>query len=625
MEKFVMGTAGHIDHGKTTLIKALTGIETDTTDEEKKRGLSINLGFAYMDLANGERLGIVDVPGHERFIKNMVAGVSGIDFALLVIDVNEGIMQQTREHIDILTLLGLKDFIIVLSKVDGVDPDLLEIVKEDIHEQFQGTVLEEAPIVETDAVTGYGIEELKALITEKCEHLENNDLDLPARMNVDRAFSVKGFGTVVTGTLIEGRIQVGDELTVYPSGLKTKVRTIQIHEEDQEFAQAGNRTALNLTKLSLDDISRGDVLSAGPLELSWMLDVKLKCLEDAEQSIELWDRVHLNIGTREVLARIVPLGVGAILPGEEAFVQLRLEEQLTVKKDDRFIIRSYSPVYTIGGGIVLDPNPKKHKRFNEEVIESLKIKEEGDTADILMDFMKHRAHGLTTVKEMSDYLNLPLASCQEIVGGLLDDGQLLAFGHFYMAVDRYEELANEMCDKLKQYHEKESLRRGMPVEEFRSQFNKLSAKELDTITKQLEKDGRIKVEDDIIRLADFEIQLTAEEEKIKEEILKVLQESAMAPPEVEELTHQDPTYQNVLNMLVGDQVFQLDRYTYLDRTIYDKAVDQIIAFIRKNGSISLAECRDLFQTSRKYALKLLEHLDKAGVTKRQDDVRVLKK
>lgn len=620
-----MGTAGHIDHGKTTLIKALTGIETDTTDEEKKRGLSINLGFAYMDLANGERLGIVDVPGHERFIKNMVAGVSGIDFALLVIDVNEGIMQQTREHIDILTLLGLKDFIIVLSKVDGVDPDLLEIVKEDIHEQFQGTVLEEAPIVETDAVTGYGIEELKALITEKCEHLENNDLDLPARMNVDRAFSVKGFGTVVTGTLIEGRIQVGDELTVYPSGLKTKVRTIQIHEEDQEFAQAGNRTALNLTKLSLDDISRGDVLSAGPLELSWMLDVKLKCLEDAEQSIELWDRVHLNIGTREVLARIVPLGVGAILPGEEAFVQLRLEEQLTVKKDDRFIIRSYSPVYTIGGGIVLDPNPKKHKRFNEEVIESLKIKEEGDTADILMDFMKHRAHGLTTVKEMSDYLNLPLASCQEIVGGLLDDGQLLAFGHFYMAVDRYEELANEMCDKLKQYHEKESLRRGMPVEEFRSQFNKLSAKELDTITKQLEKDGRIKVEDDIIRLADFEIQLTAEEEKIKEEILKVLQESAMAPPEVEELTHQDPTYQNVLNMLVGDQVFQLDRYTYLDRTIYDKAVDQIIAFIRKNGSISLAECRDLFQTSRKYALKLLEHLDKAGVTKRQDDVRVLKK
>lgn len=620
-----MGTAGHIDHGKTTLIKALTGIETDTTAEEKKRGLSINLGFAYMDLANRERLGIVDVPGHERFIKNMVAGVSGIDFALLVIDVNEGIMQQTREHIDILTLLGLKDFIIVLSKVDGVDPDLLEIVKEDIHEQFQGTVLEEAPIVETDATTGYGIEELKALITEKCERLENNDLDLPARMNVDRAFSVKGFGTVVTGTLIEGRIQVGDELTVYPSGLKTKVRTIQIHEEDQESAQAGNRTALNLTKLSLNDISRGDVLSAGPLELSWMLDVKLKCLEDAEQSIELWDRVHLNIGTREVLARIVPLGVGAILPGEEAFVQLRLEEQLTVKKDDRFIIRSYSPVYTIGGGIVLDPNPKKHKRFNEEVIESLKIKEEGDTADILMDFMKHRAHGLTTVKEMSDYLNLPLASCQDIVGGLLDDGQLLAFGHFYMAVDRYEELANEMCGKLKQYHEKESLRRGMPVEEFRSQFNKLSAKELDTITKQLEKDGRIKVEDDIIRLVDFEIQLTDEEEKIKEEILKVLQESAMAPPEVEELTHQDPTYQNVLNMLVGDQVFQLDRYTYLDRTIYEEAVDQIIAFIRKNGSISLAECRDLFQTSRKYALKLLEHLDKSGVTKRQDDVRVLKK
>ncbi|MDK8501762.1 selenocysteine-specific translation elongation factor [Aerococcus sp. UMB1112A] len=624
MEKYVMGTAGHIDHGKTTLIKALTGIETDTTDEEKKRGLSINLGFAYMDLANGERLGIVDVPGHERFIKNMVAGVSGIDFALLVIDVNEGIMQQTREHIDILTLLGLEDFIIALSKVDGVDPDLLEIVKEDIHEQFKGTVLEDAPIVETDAVTGYGVEELRTLITEKCEHLESNNLDLPARMNVDRAFSVKGFGTVVTGTLIEGKIHVGDELTVYPGGQKTKVRTIQIHEEDQEVAHAGNRTALNLTKLSLDEISRGDVLSAGPLELSWMLDVKLKCLEDSDQMIELWDRVHLNIGTREVLARIVPLGVGAIMPGEEAFVQLRLEEQLAVKKDDRFIIRSYSPVYTIGGGFVLDPSPKKHKRFNDEVIESLKIKEEGDTADILMDFMKHRAHGLSSVKEMSDYLNLPMTSCQEIVDDLLEEGQLLGFGHFYMAVDRYQDLADEMCEKLAHYHDKESLRRGMPIEEFRSQFKKLPAKELDTITKQLESDGKIKLEDDIIRLADFEIKLTGEEEKIKEEILKVLKESAMAPPEVEELTHEDPAYYDLLNMLVGDQVFQLDRYTYLDMEIYQQAVQKIKDHISANGSISLAECRDLFQTSRKYALKLLEHLDKEGITKRQGDVRILK-
>lgn len=625
MEKFVMGTAGHIDHGKTTLIKSLTGIETDTTDEEKSRGMSINLGFAYLDLPNGERLGIVDVPGHEKFIKNMVAGASGIDFALLVIDVNEGIMPQTKEHIDILTLLGLNDFIIAITKAGGVEEELLEIVIEDIKEQFENTTLAQAPILVTDAVTGLGLKELKETIMTKCARLESDDIDRPARLNIDRAFSVRGFGTVVTGTLIEGRIQVGDRLNIYPKGIETTVRSIQIHEEDQKEARAGNRTALNLTKVGLDEVSRGDVISAAPLRLTWMIDVKLKCLETARLPIELWDRVHLNIGTREVLARVVPLGQDRILPGEEGFAQLRLEEQLAVKKDDHFIIRQYSPVITIGGGTVLDANPEKHKRFNENILESLKVKESGQEEDILLDFLISRSYGLTSVKEMSEYLNISQKQVQKFLDELSQRDDVKQFGQYYMARQRFDEFSNEMEALVVNYHQKHSLRSGMPVEEFRSTYNKIPVKELDTVLKTLTENGILLIDKQYIRHRDFKIEMTDDQAGIKEEILKILKTSAMTPPTVEELTHyHDPEYDAVLNLLLDSDVKQVDRYTFLLRSVYEQAIADIISFIEQNGSITLAQTRDLFDTSRKFALKILEHLDDQGITKRKDDVRVLK-
>ncbi|MBS5718889.1 MAG: selenocysteine-specific translation elongation factor, partial [Megasphaera micronuciformis] len=359
MANIVIGTAGHVDHGKTTLIKALTGIETDTTKEEKKRGMSINLGFAYLDLPHGHRVGIVDVPGHEKFIKNMVAGLPGINLVLLVIDAGEGVMPQTREHIDILTLLGVRNFLIVLTKVDTVDEELLELAVDDIREQLAGTPLEHADIVKTDAVSGKGIPELLKKIEECADKAQDEREDGSARLNVDRVFSVKGFGTVVTGTLLDGTLSAGDELTVYPSLKKTRVRNIQVHEQDVKKVTSHHRTALNLAGLTTDEIERGDVLSASnQLKPTWMLDVKVTCLKHAVAPITLWDRVRLLIGTREVMARAVPIGTDSIQPGEEGFLQLRLEtEQVVVKERDRFIIRTYSPMHTIAGGEVLDAAP----------------------------------------------------------------------------------------------------------------------------------------------------------------------------------------------------------------------------------------------------------------------------
>ncbi|MGO2637587.1 MAG: selenocysteine-specific translation elongation factor, partial [Enterococcus viikkiensis] len=442
MANIVIGTAGHIDHGKTTLIKALTGIETDTTKEEKKRGMSINLGFAYLDLPNDKRVGIVDVPGHEKFIKNMVAGLPGINLVLLVIDAAEGIMPQTKEHIDILTLLGIRDFLIVLTKVDTVDPDLKELVVEDIREQLADTPLAEADLIETDAVSGTGINELLAKIQEHSEEAQERSANGSARLNVDRVFSVKGFGTVITGTLLDGAINAGDEMYVYPSGKKTRVRNIQVHETDVKSAQPGQRTALNLANLSTDEIQRGDVLSLSEkLEATWMLDVKVSCLPEVEGGIGLWDRVRLLVGTREVMARTVPIGVDWIGPGEEGFLQLRLEEQVAVKERDHFILRAYSPMQTIAGGEVLDAAPHKHRRFKAEIIESLKAKEEGSLDELIVDFLNNKKQPFTKAKELQEYLGVDQEELQQVLADMVSDKRVLETKAGYLAQARYQKLA----------------------------------------------------------------------------------------------------------------------------------------------------------------------------------------
>lgn len=624
MKNFVIGTSGHIDHGKTTLIRALTGIDTDTTREEKQRGLSINLGFAYLDLPSGERVGIVDVPGHEKFIKNMLAGVAGIDLVLMVIDVNEGIMPQTREHAAILELLGVKDYIIVLTKVGQADPDLISIVEEDIKEQFKGTALEGADIVRTDAVEGIGLDKLLDLIDQARSDSVYSQKELPGRLNIDRAFSVKGVGTVVTGTLLDGPLEVGEDITIYPAGIKSKIRNIQIHEADQVKAHAGNRTAINLTKVRLEDVKRGDVLTAGHLDLSYMLDVRLTCLKSQTQAIELWDRLHVHIGTREVLARVVPIGVDRIRPGQSELAQLRLEEVVAVKKDDRFIVRAYSPVITIGGGVVLDPKPKKHKRYNEEVIESLELKETGETSDILLDFLSRRTHGLTSTKDMADYLNLPLKDVKKMVSEMVDKGELVAVGALYLSEETLDKMTRSMTETLANFHQAHPLQPGMPLGEFRSQFKKIDPRDVDAILKILQDREQVVISAELIRLSSFNVDYSPEQKAVHEAMSKEMQKAGMTPPSIEELIQDDPIRKAVYDRMLGKELIQVDRRIVLDHRVYEEALNKVKAYINQNGAITLGEFRDMMGTSRKYGIAFLEHLDRLGVTKRIEDKRVLR-
>lgn len=626
MANIVIGTAGHIDHGKTTLIKALTGIETDTTKEEKKRGMSINLGFAYLDLPNNKRVGIVDVPGHEKFIKNMVAGLPGINLVLLVIDAAEGIMPQTKEHIDILTLLGIRDFLIVLTKVDTVDPELKELVIEDIRDQLADTPLADAELIETDAVTGTGIKELLTKIQARSEEVQERSESGLARLNVDRVFSVKGFGTVVTGTLLDGSINIGDDLYLYPSEKKTRVRNIQVHETDVKNAQSGQRTALNLANIATDDIKRGDVLSVSEkLEDTWMLDVKVTCLPEVAGGIGLWDRVRLLIGTREVMARTVPLGIDWIGPGEEGFLQLRLEEQVAVKERDRFILRSYSPMQTIAGGEVLDAAPHKHRRFKVEILESLKAKEEGSLDELITDFLINKKQPFTNEKVLLEYLGVAKEELQPILVEMEAEGRVIKTKAGYLAQASYQKLADRATEILSVYHKQYRLRFGMPLEEFRSRMRGILAEKEISALIALMKETLVKEANDKLALVDFNVSFNKYQQIAKEKIEQTLAKNGYTPAKKEELFELDKNAEEVLEALNGDSVVFLTHEYVLLGIIFDQAVNLIREYITENNQMTLGDFRDLTKSSRKSSMLILEYMDKQEITKRVENYRVLGK
>lgn len=624
MANIVIGTAGHIDHGKTTLIKALTGIETDTTSEEKKRGMSINLGFAYLDLPNNKRVGIVDVPGHEKFIKNMVAGLPGINLVLLVIDAAEGIMPQTKEHIDILTLLGIREFLLVLTKVDTVDPELKELVVEDIRDQLADTPLADAELIETDAVTGTGIKELLATIQTHSEEVQERSGSGSARLNVDRVFSVKGFGTVVTGTLLDGSVNAGDDLYLYPSQKKTRIRNIQVHETDVKSAQAGQRTALNLANIATDEIQRGDVLSVSEkLEDTWMLDVKVTCLPEVETGIGLWDRVRLLVGTREVMARTVPLGVDWIGPGEDGFLQLRLEEQVAVKERDRFILRSYSPMHTIAGGEVLDAAPHKHRRFKVEILESLKAKEEGSLDELIADFMVNKKQPFTKEKELQEYLGAEKEEIQPILAEMVAADRVMETKVGYLAQASYQKLADQATEILSSYHKQYRLRFGMPIEEFRSRMRGvLAEKEISTLIALLKAD-LVKEANDRLALQTFDVVFNSYQQAAKEKIEQTLAKNGFTPVKKEDLFGLDKNAEEVLEALSGDTVVFLTHEYVLLGKVFDQAVKVIQDTITAHGQMTLGDFRDLTDSSRKSSMLILEYMDKQGITKRVENYRVL--
>ena len=627
MANIVIGTAGHIDHGKTTLIKALTGIDTDTTKEEKKRGMSINLGFAYLNLPNQQRVGFVDVPGHEKFIKNMVAGLPGLNLILLVIDASEGIMPQTKEHIDILNLLGIHHFLIVLTKIDTIDAELKELVIEDIRDQLLHTPLEKAEIIETDTISGKGIKQLLKKIEAYTEQTSEQVSSGTPRLNIDRVFSVKGFGTVVTGTLLEGELTVGENCYLYPNKRKVRIRNLQVHENNVQKAYAGQRTAINLANITREEVTRGDVLStADSLEESWMLDVKVTCLAGTDGGINLWDRVRVLIGTKEIMARTVPLGLDWIGPNEEGFLQLRLEEKVSVKEKDRFILRSYSPMHTIAGGEVLNAVPKKHRRFKQAILESLKAKENGNLNSMIIDFMLNKKQPFTVEKELLTYLGVTLDQLSHSLEELQDKSQIFFTSCGFLLYERYQQLAGKAQKILEEYHKKYRLRDGMPLEEFRSKIrNGLTEKEIFVLIQLLKKFNVIKEQQKRLSVYDFQVQFNSYQQVAKQKIERYLKNSGYMPIKKEELALLDKNTEEVLEALDDNSAVFLTHEYVLSGKIYQQAIQQIRTYIKKNKKMTLADFRDMTNSSRKASMLILESIDKLGITKRVENYRILGK
>ena len=621
----IIGTAGHIDHGKTTLIKALSGIETDTTLEEKERGMSINLGFAYFDLPSGKRCGVVDVPGHEKFIKNMLAGVSGINLVLLLVDSREGIMPQTKEHIDILTLLGIENYIIVMTKIDLVEEEYRELVKEDIREFTKGSALENAPIIEVDSISRKGIDVLLDTIDKKTNDIEAKNIEKNARLNVDRSFQVKGFGTVVTGTLTEGSISVGDELVIYPKEVKAKVRNIQVHSQDVDKAYAGQRTAINLSNIKFDDVKRGDTLAtAGSLVKTYMLDSEIKLINDDRANLELWDRVRIYVGTVEVMARVVPLGTESIKPGESGFVQLRLEEEIAVKNYDKFIIRTYSPMVTIGGGVILDASPRKHSRFNEEILEKLKVQLEGNAGDLIQNYLLSHSNYIVSKKDIIKDLQLSEGEAATELDELVTRGNIFETNLGYIHKKKYDEVLEKLKKLLADYHKRYKLKVGIPKIEIISKF-KLSQKEVLELIELFIKNNEVRLEGNLVAEKDFVVNYDKKQLAEKARIEKELLNGGFTPPTIKELTNGVKASLELLDSLVDNTIIRLDADLVLHRDVLTKAIEKVNEHFKNAEKMTLAEFRDITGSSRKYSMAILEYIDKLGITRRVENYRVLVK
>ena len=626
MKNVILGTAGHIDHGKTTLIKALTGRETDNLKEEKQRGISINLGFTYFDLPSKKRVGIVDVPGHEKFIKNMLAGACGIDIVLLVIAADEGVMPQTIEHLDILNYLDVKKGIIVLTKCDLVDEEFIELVKDDVREKTKGLFIEGAPIVEVDSVSRRGLDELVQKIDEISEDIEEKKTDAPSRMSIDRVFSLKGFGTIVTGTLIEGKISVDDELTIYPSEKKVKVRNLQVHGCDVKTAYAGQRTAINLSNIKVSEIQRGDVIAqTGSVEESMMIDVNISLVEHCKKSLKHWDRIRIFHGTKQILCRIVPLNEDEIQYGESGYAQLRLEEKIVAKKGDRFIIRSYSPMDTIGGGVIIDTAPKKHKIYDESVIEALKIKEKGELKDILEEYLKLNLSNYITLKELVSYTGEKEEYVKEGLNALIDENKVFCVNKYYLHISHYQKLKERVIDILTKYHKQYRLRNGILKEELRSKVdNSLKVKDMDVILNKMVEEKDIKVQDNLVSNYDFEVKFNQKQLSIKKEIEDKSRKNGLnSLMTKDDICNKNKFYEEVLEALTGETIQKLDDAYYIDKKVYENVKKDLLEYLNKNKEITVAQFRDITKSNRKISIVMLEHFDRNRITKRVEDKRIL--
>jgi len=634
MEHVIIGTAGHIDHGKTTLVKALTGRNTDRLKEEIDRGISIELGFTYFDLPSGKRAGIIDVPGHEKFIKNMLAGVIGIDIVLLVVASDEGIMPQTEEHLAILDILGIDEGAVVLTKTDLVDDEWLMLVEEDIKKVVEGTFLEDKEIFRISSTKKTGIENLIMYLDKVSNTLIERDIyDIP-RLPIDRVFSISGFGTVVTGTLLSGKLQIGDEIQIFPTETNARIRNLEVHDNNVESAYAGQRVAINLAGIKKDEIQRGFVI-APPLAMhaTNRLDVKVKLLKSLEKSIVDRTRVKLYIGTKEVLCRIILLDRDELKSGEESYAQLILEEEIVAKRGDRFILRFYSPMFTIGGGLILNPNAKKRKKYDNESINELILAEKGDSIDILEKIILKKNGEFPSIRELSKENSILEENMMKDITRLVDDGKISVY---YTTKDNYaihtnylHEISDKILDMISKYHIDYPLRIGISKELLRNKILiKANSKVADQIIQNLIDKGKIRQKNDLLCLIDHNPILDDNSSKISDSIIKILEKGMFLPPKKEELYIElgcnKSQFEEVFNYLIANNdILKINEDLYLLNSSLINAKNLVIDYFKYNDWITIAEFRDLLGTNRKVALSLLEYFDQIKITVRSEDKRTL--
>ncbi|HUG34118.1 MAG TPA: selenocysteine-specific translation elongation factor [Anaerolineales bacterium] len=629
----VIGTAGHVDHGKSTLIAALTGVHPDRLKEEQAREMTIELGFGWLTLPGGEDVGIVDVPGHRDFIENMLAGIGGIDAALLVIAADEGVMPQTREHLDILDLLQIPAGLIVLTKIDlASDSTWLDLVETDIRAVVKNTVLQDAPIIRVSAKTKNGLDPLISNIQSLLENKPARaDLGRP-RLPIDRVFTMSGFGTVVTGTLSDGHFTLGDEIEIMPDGLRGRIRGLQSHKQKEDTAVPGSRTAINISGVETESIRRGDVvIHPGQYVPVRRLDAHFRLLKDATTHLKHNDEVKFFTGASETIATVRVLGAEELIPGNDGWIQLEMREPIITVRGDRYILRRPSPGETLGGGTIVDHQPKgRHKRFDENVLRSLESLMQGSPADIVLEAAA--ALGVAPVREVTARSRLDRASAEsalkELIGGkallLVEDGSLTIESDLLITpVAAWTSLCKTILRHVEEYHTSFPLRRGIPREELKSRV-KASARVFNAAVRYMMTNGSIADRGGFVAKAGHEVKFNGQEQARVDALLRKFAQNPFSPPGGKEC--ESDLGAEVLHALIElGELIAVSADVIFRKTDYDSMKRTIQQTLEQNGTITLAEVRDLFSTSRKYAQALLEHLDATGFTVRDGDFRKLRR
>jgi selenocysteine-specific elongation factor len=635
MKHLILGTAGHIDHGKTSLVKALTGIDTDRLKEEKERGITIELGFAHLELPGDIQFGIVDVPGHERFVRAMVAGVGGMDLVMLVIAADEGVMPQTREHLEICQLLGVKNGLVALTKCDMVDDDWLQLVVEEVRDYLAGSFLAEAPIIPVSSKTAAGLEDLKSALADLAAEVHEKSVDGPFRLPVDRVFTVAGFGTVVTGTLLSGEIATGDEVEILPSGRTSRVRSVQTHGQKAERASAGQRVAVNIQGIEHGDMLRGDVVvPRGAFRTTRAVDARIDYLSSAPRELKHRATLRLHSATYEVPAQVILLDRDVLEPGDSAFVQLRLKSRTLLLPGDRFIVRSYSPQITIGGGVVIDPAPPRRRRRSAQALELLTALGGGEDADKILLLIRESLLSGLTLDELITRSGLSAKKTDAALAGLLSQGllvQVVREPRIFLSKEAFADLKSLLLAGLENYLRENPLKEGIGKEELKARIPKRSdLRFFGPVLASLEKDGKALADRDLVKKPGHKASSAIDQAGLQTKLESALQKGGAEPPGIKELCDLVRSGEREvlehLNLLAREgRAVKIRSDIFYAPQPLTSLREKLVAFLRDNGEIMPPQFRELTGLSRKFMIPLLEYFDQEKVTIRVGDKRVLRK